>query len=60
MLVLSRKKTEALVIDGDINVTVLRVAGNRVELGITAPGRRIVRQEIIDRPPTHEGEKRLN
>jgi carbon storage regulator len=37
MLVLSRKSNESIVIDGDIKVTILKVSGNRVRLGIEAP-----------------------
>ena len=37
MLVLTRKKNEAVVINGRITVTVLEVRGNRVRLGIDAP-----------------------
>lgn len=37
MLVLSRKKEEAIVIGDDIRVTVLEVKGSRVSLGIKAP-----------------------
>lgn len=37
MLVLSRKRGEALVIDDKIRVVVQRVVGNRVTLGIDAP-----------------------
>jgi carbon storage regulator CsrA len=37
MLVLSRRIEEALVIDGRIEVQVLRVKGNTVRLGIRAP-----------------------
>ncbi len=48
MLVLSRKKGQQLVIDGNIRVTVNRVSGNRVTLGIEAPdGVRVMRSEII-------------
>lgn len=47
MLVLSRKIGEKLVIDGGITVTVTRIAGNRVTLGIEAPEDvRIVRGEL--------------
>lgn len=38
MLVLSRKLGESIVIDEDIVVTVIEVRGNRVRLGIQAPG----------------------
>jgi carbon storage regulator len=37
MLVLSRKPSEEILIDGDIIVKVLRVQGNRVYLGVEAP-----------------------
>ena len=37
MLVLSRKKNEAIVIDGDIIITVIEVRGDKVRLGIVAP-----------------------
>lgn len=52
MLVLSRKEGERLIIDGGIVVTVLRVAGGGVRLGLEAPPAvRIRREEIIDRAP---------
>lgn len=37
MLVLSRKKNEALVINDNITVTVLEIRGDKVRLGIDAP-----------------------
>lgn len=37
MLALSRKKGEALMINNDIEITVLEVKGEQVKLGITAP-----------------------
>lgn len=37
MLALSRKKDEAIVIDNNIEVTVLEVKGEHVKLGISAP-----------------------
>jgi carbon storage regulator len=37
MLVLTRKTGERIVIGGDIQVTVLRVQGNRVKLGVMGP-----------------------
>ena len=47
MLVLSRKVGEKLVIGDNITVVVNRMAGNRVSLGIEAPGNvRIVRGEL--------------
>ncbi len=37
MLVLTRKSGEAICIDGDIVVKVLRIRGGRIRLGIEAP-----------------------
>mgnify|MGYP003299924602 CR=1 FL=1 len=37
MLALSRKKGEAIVINNDIEITVLEVKGDQVKLGIAAP-----------------------
>jgi carbon storage regulator len=50
MLVLSRKENERLVIDGNIIVTVVRVAGGRVRLGIEAPPEiHVQREELLSR-----------
>jgi carbon storage regulator len=53
MLVLSRKRGEAIVIGDKVTVTILDVQGNRVKLGFVAPGELpIHRKEIharIDR-----------
>lgn len=38
MLVLSRKPNESIIIDGAIRVTVVSVKGDRVRIGIEAPG----------------------
>ncbi|MBD5545498.1 MAG: carbon storage regulator CsrA [Lachnospiraceae bacterium] len=37
MLALSRKKNEALVINNNIEVTVLEIKGEQVKLGVSAP-----------------------
>lgn len=37
MLALSRKKDEAIVINNNIEVTILEVKGEHVKIGITAP-----------------------
>ena len=37
MLALSTKKDEAIIIDNDIEVTVIEIKGDQVKIGITAP-----------------------
>jgi carbon storage regulator CsrA len=47
MLVLSRKEGEQLVIDENIVITVTRLAGHRVSIGIEAPPHvRVMRGEL--------------
>lgn len=49
MLVLSRKKSESIVINDDIVVTVVEVRGDKVRLGIQAPREIPVhRKEVLD------------
>jgi carbon storage regulator len=49
MLILSRKLGESIVIDGRIHVTVMRVEGEVVKLGIAAPSEVPVhRQEVYE------------
>lgn len=49
MLVLSRKQKESIFINGDVVVTVLRVQGNQVRLGIEAPtGMPVHRREVYE------------
>lgn len=58
MLVLSRKKNESICIDGDIEVTVLEVRGDRVRLGIVAPREvRVMRKELLTAVDTELGER---
>ncbi|WP_442602611.1 carbon storage regulator CsrA [Paenibacillus sp. KN14-4R] len=48
MLVLSRKKGETIVIDGNIEVTILDTEGDSVRIGINAPKHiDIYRQEVF-------------
>lgn len=53
-LVLSRKRSEKIRVGDAIEITVLRVAGDRVRLGVTAPPELVVlRHELVDpQPPT--------
>ncbi|MGN0412686.1 MAG: carbon storage regulator CsrA [Lachnospiraceae bacterium] len=37
MLALSRKKGEALVVNNDIEITILEIKGDQVKIGISAP-----------------------
>lgn len=37
MLALSRKKDEAIIINDDIEITIIEVKGDQVKLGISAP-----------------------
>ena len=49
MLVLTRKPGEQITIGNDITITVVEVAGNRIRLGIDAPGDvRILRAELAE------------
>jgi carbon storage regulator len=51
MLVLSRKENERLMIGENIVVTIVRVSGGKVRLGIEAPADvSIRREELVCRP----------
>jgi carbon storage regulator len=58
MLVLTREPGERVMIGDAVVVEILAVDGDRVRLGLTAPGLRILREELIgrgshgDRQPT--------
>jgi carbon storage regulator len=49
MLVLTRRLSETIVIDGGICITVLAVKGDRVRIGVTAP-----KDITVDRQEVHE------
>jgi carbon storage regulator len=50
MLVLTRRIGEEIVIDGDIRVVVLSMAGDKIRLGVIAPSSVVVdRKEVHDR-----------
>jgi carbon storage regulator len=47
MLVLSRKLNEAIIVDGNIRITVVGIRGSHIRLGIEAPDRvPILREEL--------------
>jgi len=49
MLVLSRKKTESIIIGDDIVITIIEIRGDKVRLGIEAPKEISVhRQEVYE------------
>jgi carbon storage regulator len=48
MLVLSRKERERIRLGDSIVITVVRVSGDRVRLGIEAPGDMLVLREELD------------
>lgn len=50
MLILTRKRDESIVISKEIVVTVLRIHGKQVQLGIAAPAHvRVYREELYER-----------
>jgi carbon storage regulator len=55
MLVLSRKRSEQILIGSAIRITVVKLEGNQVRLGIEAPFTLpIVRGELLRRPHRRE------
>jgi carbon storage regulator len=60
MLVLSRKSNQQLIIGGCIRITVLRISGGKVRLGLEAPAEMAIhRPEVAKqspRPRPHQGE----
>lgn len=61
MLVLSRKKSEYLLIDGGIKVTVVGIRGDNVRLGIDAPKEvAVLRGELVDRRTKEPDSPQIN
>ncbi len=51
MLVLSRSKNQTVRIGDEIELTVVRISGNKVRIGIKAPeSTPVLRQELVDSP----------
>lgn len=58
MLILARKEGESIVIDGDIVVTILKIGGGSMKIGITAPDEvTILRNELCDPQTFAYGER---
>jgi carbon storage regulator len=56
MLVLSRKLSQQIMIGSEIVITVVKIEGNHVRLGIEAPrGVSILRDELVARQEPNEG-----
>jgi carbon storage regulator len=56
MLVLSRKVGERIQLGDHITVTLVKINGNTVRLGIDAPANMsVARQELIDRATNQDG-----
>jgi carbon storage regulator len=56
VLILTRKVGETVMIGNDVSITVLRVKGNQVRLGVDAPKDvSVQRQEIFERIASGDG-----
>jgi carbon storage regulator len=56
MLVLSRKRNQAIVINGDIRIVVAHISGKHVRLTVEAPPHvRVDREEVAFRKQNHHG-----
>ena len=48
MLVLTRREEEKIIIDGGIEITILKIKGQSVRIGVTAPTEtKVVRSELM-------------
>jgi carbon storage regulator len=52
MLVLSRKKNETICLGEHIEITIIRVAGDRVRLGIKAPEHMVILRRELEESKT--------
>lgn len=57
MLVLSRKESEKIMLGDSIVLTIVRVSGDRVRLGIQAPSDMLILRKELDPMKTVEPEK---
>lgn len=48
MLIITRREGETIVVDHDIRITISRIKGNQVKLGIDAPSDvDVIREELV-------------
>lgn len=60
MLVLGRKSGEKICVGNDVVITICRVCGGRVQVGVDAPaGMPVYRREVIDRAKDKQACTRL-
>jgi len=58
-LILTRKTGQSIILNDDIEVTVVQVRGEQVRLGITAPRSvRVSRRELLDEPGDNHSKSR--
>ena len=54
MLVLTRRISEKFIVGNNVVITVLKVDGNQVRIGIEAPREfSVVRSELVNTPPAN-------
>jgi len=58
MLVLSRKETETIKIGDDIEITLVRVSGDRVRVGIQAPNEMVILRGELEKKPELQSKRR--
>ena len=55
MLVLSRKYGESLIIDGEIEIKIIEIMGDKVRIGIEAPkNHKVLRKELVQTVETNQ------
>lgn len=59
MLVLSRKESEKIMLGDDIVLTIVRVTGDRVRLGIEAPSDMLILRKELERDSAEASQKAL-
>lgn len=58
MLVLSRKETETIKIGDEIEITLVRVSGDRVRVGIQAPNDMVILRGELEKKPELRSRKK--